>query len=123
MIREPWIGKILKGLKKWEIRGSKTSIRGTIALIRSGSGLVVGACDLVDVLGPLTLSEMRKNIEKHRIPLSYLKRGLPYKKTYAWVLRNIKPLKKAVPYEHPQGAVIWVKLAETITGKLIQGTR
>ncbi len=114
LIREPWIGKILKGSKKWEIRGSKTSIRGTIALIRSGSGLVVGVCDLVNVLGPLTLTQMKRNIERHRNPLSSLKSGLPYKKTYAWVLRNIKPLQKAVPYQHPHGAIIWVKLPRSI---------
>jgi hypothetical protein len=70
LIKEPWIGKILKGLKKWEIRGSKTNIRGTIALIRSGSGLIVGTCDLVDVKGPLILAEMRKNFDKHRILLN-----------------------------------------------------
>lgn len=120
LIREPWIGKILKGSKKWEIRGSKTNIRGTIALIRSGSGLVVGVCDLVGVLGPLPLSKMKRNIEKHHITLSSLKGGLRYKKTYAWILKNIKPLKKAVPYEHPQGAIIWVKLSETVTKKLLR---
>ena len=30
--------------------------------------------------------------------------------TYAWVLANIRLLKKPVPYAHPSGAVIWVKL-------------
>jgi hypothetical protein len=53
LIRSPWIEEILRGRKTWEIRGSNTNIRGRIGLIRSGSGLVVGTCDLVDVEGPL----------------------------------------------------------------------
>ncbi|MGA2515635.1 MAG: ASCH domain-containing protein [Thermodesulfobacteriota bacterium] len=120
MIKDLWIGKILKGLKKWEIRGSKTNIRGRIALIQSGSGLVVGVCDLVNVLGPLTLTKMKRNIGRHRNPLSSLKRGLPYRKTYAWVFRNVRALQKPLPYKHPQGAIIWVKLNETVTKKLLR---
>jgi hypothetical protein len=38
VIRPYWIDLILKGKKTWEIRGSKTAIRGTITLIPSGSG-------------------------------------------------------------------------------------
>jgi hypothetical protein len=33
-----------------------------------------------------------------------------YRNTYAWVLKNPRRLKKTVPYKHPSGAVIWVKL-------------
>ena len=39
MIKSPWIDKILAGEKTWEIRGYTTETRGTIALIKSGSGL------------------------------------------------------------------------------------
>jgi hypothetical protein len=116
LIKDPWIGEILQARKTWEIRGSNTKIRGTIVLIRSSSGLVVGTCDIVGVVGPLTLAEMRKNLDRHRIPLSSLKDGLPYKKTYAWVLRNAKQLEKPIAYDHPSGAVRWVKLP----GKILQ---
>ena len=51
--RRPWIDKILEGEKIWEIRGSRTSVRGQVGLIASRSGTVVGICDLVDCLGPL----------------------------------------------------------------------
>lgn len=109
LIRSPWIEKILYGEKTWEIRGSRTNKRGKIALIRSGSGLIVGTCKLMDVVGPISLSEMHKNGDKHCIPLNELKR-LPYPKTYAWVLKGAKGLRKPIPYKHPLGAVIWVKL-------------
>ena len=54
LIKEPWISMILEGKKTWEIRGSATKRRGRIALVASGTGTVVGTCDLVDVVGPLS---------------------------------------------------------------------
>jgi hypothetical protein len=53
-LESPWVEMILDGKKIWEIRGRYTRIRGKIALIRGGSGLVVGTCELSDVVGPLT---------------------------------------------------------------------
>lgn len=50
VIRSPWVEMILTGKKIWEMRGTYTHIRGKIALIRRGSGLVVGTCHLVDVI-------------------------------------------------------------------------
>ena len=108
VIRSPWIEKILSGDKTWEIRGTRTNIRGPIGLIRKGSGYVEGFCELKDVLGPLTHKEMRNNFDKHCITDLKL---VTYKKVYAWVISNAKPLKKPIPYKHPQGAVIWVKLS------------
>jgi len=60
---------ILEGKKTCEIRGSRTNKRERIALIRCSSGLVVGTCEIVDVIGPLSKREMLKNFKKHRIPL------------------------------------------------------
>jgi len=109
VVRSPWIEKILHGEKTWEIRGRNTKIRGLIGLIKSGSGQVVGTCELKDVIEIFTLKDMQKSPKKHRIPLKNLKR-LPYKHTFAWVIANARPLKKPIPYKHPRGAVIWVKL-------------
>ncbi len=110
LIRTPWIDKIFSGSKTWEIRGSSTNIRGRIALIRSGSGLVIGTCELVDVMGPLDLSQMKASVDKHQIPASALEQRLPYKKTFAWTLKNPVLFSKPIPYQHPAGAIIWVKL-------------
>ena len=109
LIRSPYVEMILNGKKTWEIRGSRTSVRGRIGLIRSGSGTVIGVCDVVDCLGPLTAEEFRKNARKPGLKPSEAVLGY-YKKTFAWVVANQRWLKAPVPYVHPSGAVIWVKL-------------
>lgn len=109
MVREEWLNKILSGEKIWEIRGKNIQVRGRIALIQSGSGLVVGKCELADVVGPLSLREFRKNAHLAGVEPEII-RGMPYDKTYAWVLKNAQRLSKPVPYTHPYGAVIWVNL-------------
>jgi hypothetical protein len=109
LIRSPHIEKILDGTKTWEIRGSRTNIRGPIGLIRSRSGMVVGVCDVVDCLGPLTPEQFRKNARKAGLIKSEAELGF-YNRTFAWVLANARYLEVPVPYKHPSGAVIWVKL-------------
>ena len=49
VIDEPWITAILKGEKTWEMRKRNCKIRGEIALIRKGSGLVVGTAHVVEL--------------------------------------------------------------------------
>ena len=118
IIKTPWIDKILDGEKIWEIRGSKTKIRDTIALIKSGSGTVVGICDLEDVIGPLSISKLKRSRSFHAIPPNRFKTGSPYPSTYAWVLNNVRRLNKPVPYDHPKGAVIWVNLPTAVVNKI-----
>ena len=66
LIRHPWIDMILGGKKYWEIRGSRTSVRETIALVPSGSGTVIGVCDVVDCVGPLTAEAFHKKCDEGR---------------------------------------------------------
>ena len=100
---------ILDGQKTWEIRGARTSVRGQIGLIASRSGTVIGVCDLVDCIGPLTAEQFRKNGKKAGMRPSEATLGY-YRQTYAWVLEKPRLLKQPVPYQHPSGAVIWVRL-------------
>ncbi len=109
VIRHPWVDKILDGEKTWEIRGSRTSIRETIALIPSRSGTVIGMCDLVDCIGPLSTRAFRDNARKAGMRPSEARLGY-YRNTYAWVMTKPRYLKNPVPYVHPSGAVIWVLL-------------
>jgi hypothetical protein len=113
LIRPAPLAMILDGRKTWEIRGSKTKIRGTIALIPSGSGTITGLCDLVDCIGPLSANQFRRNSAKAGMRRSEAELGR-YKNTFAWVLDNPRPLKKPLPYKHPSGAIIWVKLDGTV---------
>jgi hypothetical protein len=109
--KSPHIENILSGKKTWEIRGSNTKIRGEIALIKSGSGTVVGKCEIVDVIGPISIDDLRLNIDKHCVTLEQFDQVFGrYKKIFAWVLENASALQEPVAYEHPQGAVIWVNL-------------
>ena len=117
LIRHPHIDKILDGEKTWEIRGSRTNIRGPIALVASGTGTVIGVCELVDCVGPLTSDGFRKNAAKAGMRPSEAKLG-GYRQTYAWVLANPKGLKKPVAYKHPPGAIIWVTLDRNVEWRI-----
>lgn len=106
IIKEPWIDMILEGEKTWEIRGSNTKIRGTIALIKSGTGMVYGTVVLKNSFH-ITQQALDQGFKNHRIPTD---KDIPYLKPYAWELSAPVRLDKPIPYKHPQGAVIWVNL-------------
>jgi hypothetical protein len=117
VIRAPYVWQILDGVKKWEIRGTRTRKRGRIALILAGSGTVVGFCDLVDVVGPLTLDELQRTRHLHLSEAD----ELPYRRTFAWVMANPTSLPDPIRYRHPSGAVIWVSLPEAICQEVVEG--
>jgi hypothetical protein len=124
LIKSPWIEKILDGEKTWEIRGSNTTVRGRIALIRVGSGRIVGTANLVDVVGPLSREDLAASYEKHRIPADTIDdRIRRYKRVYAWVVVDVQTLASPVPYSHPSGAVIWVTLPDDCLGGTTGGGR
>jgi hypothetical protein len=105
IMKEP-IEQILAGTKTWEIRGTTTSRRGPIALIQSKTGHVVGICEVIDVVGPLSLKELQANEGR----TGFRPDELYYRKTYAWVLRKARRLPTPIPFRHPHGAVVWIKL-------------
>lgn len=106
VIRQPWVDLILSGEKTWELRGSATSFRGRFAVIQSGTGTVVGICQLVAVVGPLAAGDLAESTAKHRVPCRPR-----YRRPHAWVLEGAERLRRPVPYRHPSGAVIWVNLS------------
>lgn len=110
IVLKQYVDKILAGTKTWEIRGKATQRRGPIALIESKSGHVVGTSEIIDVVGPLTLRELRRNASRS----GFLPDELPYATTYAWVVRNARRLAEPVWYRHPSGAVIWVLLDDEV---------
>jgi hypothetical protein len=110
IIKSPWIDLVFEGKKTWEIRGSNTNIRGMIALIKSGSGMVYGEINLVDSK-ELSLTDYQESRKFHGVE-SEAAAELPYKRTYAWVFEKPELYKEPLPYKHPMGAVIWVRLPE-----------
>lgn len=105
IIDEPWIGKILSGEKTWEMRSTKTKIRGSIALIKKGSGKIVGIAELYDCI--VCDPELLHLTNNHCIPRNMSR--VFEKWNVAWKLRNSKKI-NPITYEHRQGAVIWVKI-------------
>jgi hypothetical protein len=75
VIKSPYIDRILAGTKSWEMRSSATKVRGPIALIKQGSGQVVGIANLVDVKGPLTMQDELNSLDKHQISIDRLESG------------------------------------------------
>jgi len=120
MIKREYADLILSGAKTWEIRGQVTAERGRIALLASGTKLVVGTCEILDVVGPLTLGELRANVGRLGVPGAMVPR-LPYAKSLAWVVGNPVRLKRPVPYRHPSGAVVWVRLSPAVARRISAG--
>ena len=113
-IRSPYVEQILDGTKTWEIRSRSTKKIGPVALIKSGSGTVVGTATLSKVV-ELTSTVARANAKLMGLSQSDAATcaGL-----YAWVLDDVAKLKKPIAYFHPIGAVVWVTLDEATARKV-----
>ena len=120
VIDEPWIGLILAGHKTWEMRSRATNKRGPIALIRKGSGQVVGTAILIDSLPPLEEADMAAAFDNHRIPQAMVRQD-GYNWLTPWVLDRVRPLSRPVSYQHPSGAVTWVNLESDVQALLNYG--
>jgi hypothetical protein len=107
VVQPLWCELILRNVKHWEMRTTKTKVRGTIGLIESGTGLIVGKVNLIDSLDALSEREYFLHVDKHKIPRIA---GIASKWKYPWVLDSAVKFDSPIPYDHPKGAVIWVKL-------------
>lgn len=110
LIAEPWIDLILCGEKDWEMRGQRTRHRGWFGLIRAGSGRIEGAARLVDVGDKLDRAGMLRTQARHRIPAEMIESGAVDRWSRPWILADVVRFAAPVPYEHPYGAVTWVRL-------------
>jgi hypothetical protein len=81
-----------------------------------------GVAELVDVVGPLTLSELGANASKAGFPRNERVSRLPDERTFAWVLQRPHLINQPVPYVHPYGAVIWVNLPPAVEGAALQAS-
>lgn len=109
VVKEHWGNLILNGSKLWEIRGTGTQIRGRVGVIFSGSGMIQGSVEITG--SSLLLKEDFDMFKKyHHIQGSF--EELPYKEPHIWYLKDAVRFSEPIPYEHPQGAVIWVDLSQ-----------
>lgn len=114
VVDDPWIGMILDGAKTWEMRSKVTRQRGPIALIRKGSGQVVGVATLTDCAAPITAEAYAAAEDRHRIPTARQPWAIANGYVVPWVLEDARALPRPVPYRHPSGAVTWVVLEESV---------
>jgi hypothetical protein len=120
IIDEPWITEVLEGRKVWEMRKTACHHRGRIALIRKGSGQVVGVVEVVDSLARIDSLQAYAEAEGfHRIPLARQETAFADGWRTPWVLADVRSLSTPVAYRHPQGAVIWVNLEPQVTEAII----
>lgn len=111
IVREPWVGLLLAGTKTWEMRKGAAAYRGPFALVRGGSGLVVGTAELVDALAALDRAAFDAAEDRHGIPAAARPEAFALGWTVPWVVAGARPLARPVPYRHPRGAVTWVNLS------------
>lgn len=120
VIREPWISLILAGKKTWEMRSGGCNVRGPIAIIRKGSGQVVGTAEIVDSLPTIESLQAYAAAENfHAIPKSEQESAFAQNWRTPWVLKSAKPLSSPVGYKHGSGPVTWVNLAPEVAGAVI----
>src|SRR5262249_22302750 len=108
--------------KDWELRNWPTRMRGIIALIASGSGTVVGVARLVETHGPLSRAALIRTIDRHLVEVRHIRAGC-CDGAYAWELSHARALRAPVPYKHPAGAIIWVKLAPKVRAAIARSLR
>jgi len=112
IIKKQHLDKIYDDGKIWEMRSSPTNIRGRIGLIESGSGLITGECEIVDCYKYIAEQARQRLFDwlewMHCHQVSDLDKLNKWR--YPWVLKGAKRYAEPIPYKHPKGAVIWVKL-------------
>ena len=109
IIKKEWLDLILSGKKTLEIRGCDTKkIEQKIYLLESGTHRVRGTCKIFTTY-PISCSDWCEEYEKHCVDISYSELKKIYKNPTAWELTDVEPIEDIWYYEHPKGAVIWVK--------------
>ena len=113
IIKRGWLDLILSGKKILEIRGSDTSHQNeVIYLLESGSHRVRGTC-VIESVHPISCSDWNEERNLHHVSISYGQLLQRCKKPYAWRLKDVTDFgKEEIYYDHPKGAVIWVKDVE-----------
>lgn len=67
-----------------------------------------GTC-IIQSVYPISCSDWSEEQENHCVDLSYKELKERYKNPHAWVLADVEPVEDVWYYDHPNGAVIWVK--------------
>lgn len=117
VIKKKWIDLILSGKKTLEIRGSDTYKVGQIIyLLESGSHRVRGTCKIAESFPICASPHWNQEKNRHCVDVPWENVIKRYKVPYAWELSEVKEWEDVSYYNHPKGAVIWVKNVEPTNG-------
>lgn len=113
IIKKEWLDLILSGKKTLEIRGSDTHKVGqTVYLLESGTHRVCGTCKIVESFPICASPHWNQERHRHCVNISWEELIKRYKVPYAWELSEVEKWEDVSYYNHPKGAVIWVKNVE-----------
>lgn len=120
IIKKEHLDKILRSEdpKTLELRGRRTKKVGWIGLIQSGSGKITAIARLIGCK-KIEYKDFKSMYDEHKYDDSL--RPIKYKKLYGWKFDEVRILNEPIPYKHPKGAIIWVKVS-IIGQKLIETT-
>ena len=109
IIKREWLDLIISGRKTLEIRGCNTKkVKEKIYLLSSPNHRIMAEC-IIKAAYPISCSDWSEERENHCVDIPYPELKKRYNTPYAWVLSEVKPIKDIWFYNHPKGAVIWVK--------------
>jgi len=109
IIKPKWAELILNSEKTVEVRGSKTNIRDTIGIIKSGSKQVFGTVFLYHCF-KLDKHNFELMRDAHSLKISYEELLEIYPNPYGWCFEDVKKFDDPVSYDHKQGCVVWVNI-------------
>ena len=109
IVKKKWADLILSGEKTGEMRSLRRNMRGTIGIIESGTGTIIGECRLhaCSDMSHMTADELyRMYLSNHCVnDVTALRRW-----NKAWHIDRAFRYEKPIPYKHPKGAVIWINV-------------
>ena len=98
--------------------------RGPFALIKMRTGLIAGTAEMIGCEAPPVTAEAYATAEAmRRIPAARQVQALADGWRTPSVLKAAKALLGPIPYSHPNGAVIWVNLSDSVLATLTAQSR
>ena len=111
IIKEPWASLVVSGKKTMELRSRKTTKVGQeIYIAKAGTKTLIGRVTIEKCV-QLTVADYI-NLQGKHLARELYKNSFNNKKIYGWYLKDAVQFDKPIPYNHPQGAQMWVIIPE-----------
>ena len=111
LVKPIFVDLMLDGKKTWEVRTKITYKRGRIHLAKVGTGQLSGSVCIVDCIS-VPVAHLPRHCDKHCIDDPLLMFA-GHSRVFAWVLEAPDTFTATYSFQHPRGAVSWVRLQPT----------